>query len=62
MKISREDFPLIATLELKRLGHDVLTAFADGKANQEISDEEVLFRAIELERIVLTLNRLHFKR
>ncbi len=59
---SDENFPQIAAFELKRLGHDVLTAFADGKANQEISDEEVLTRAIELERTVLTLNRLHFKR
>lgn len=59
---SDENFPQIAALELERLGHDVLTALADGKANQEISDEEVLARATELERAVLTLNRLHFKR
>ena len=59
---SDENFPQIAALELEKFGHDIMTAFADGKANQEISDEEVLARAMELERVVLTLNRLHFKR
>lgn len=57
-----ENFPNVTALELEKFGHDILTAFADGKANQEISDEEVLIRATELERTILTLNRLHFKR
>jgi predicted nuclease of predicted toxin-antitoxin system len=59
---SDENFPLRTVKELRNLGHDVLTAFDDEKANQAISDEEVLARAIELERAVLTLNRKDFKR
>jgi len=39
----------------------VLTAFDDGKANQAIADEDVLARAAELERAVLTLNRRDFR-
>jgi predicted nuclease of predicted toxin-antitoxin system len=57
-----ENFPLRVVEELRRLGHDVLTAFDDGKANQAITDLELLERATELERAVLTLNRLDFKR
>jgi len=33
-----ENFPLRVVEELRRLGHDVLTAFEDGKANQSITD------------------------
>lgn len=57
-----ENFPLFAVAELRNLGHDVLTAFEDGTANQKISDEEVLRRAAELGRVVLTLNRRDFKK
>jgi len=57
-----ENFPLRTVEELRKLGHDVLTAFEDEKANQEISDLDVLARAIELERAVLTLDRQDFKR
>ena len=57
-----ENFPLRVTEELRRLGHDVLTAFEDGKANQAITDAELLTRAIELKRVLLTLNRQDFKR
>ena len=57
-----ENFPLFVVEELRNLGHDVLTAFEDERANQEIPDEEVLQRAIELERVVLTLNRKDFKK
>ena len=57
-----ENFPLRVVEELRRLGHDVITAFEDGKANQSITDQELLARAIELDRAVLTLNRLDFKR
>lgn len=57
-----ENFPLRVVEELRRLGHDVLTAFEDGKANQSITDQDLLARAIELDRAVLTLNRLDFKR
>lgn len=57
-----ENFPLRVVEELRRLGHDVLTALEDGKANQSITDEDLLARATALERALLTLNRLHFKR
>ena len=57
-----ENFPLRVVEELRRLGHDVLTAFEDGKANQSITDTQLLERATELGRAVLTLNRLDFKR
>src|SRR5882724_1145205 len=57
-----ENFPLRVVEELRNLGHDVLTAFEDGRANLAISDEDLLDRAIQLERVVLTLNRIDFKR
>jgi predicted nuclease of predicted toxin-antitoxin system len=57
-----ENFPLRTVEELRKLGHDVLTAFEDDRANQAIADEEVLSRATELNRVILTLNRLDFKR
>ena len=57
-----ENFPLRVVEELRRLGQDVLTAFEDGKANQSVTDQELLARATELGRAVLTLNRLDFKR
>ena len=63
MKIyADENFPFRTVVELRRLGHDVLTTLEDDKANQAISDEDVLARATELERTVLTLNRKDFKR
>jgi hypothetical protein len=57
-----ENFPLRVVSELRRLGHDVITAFEDGKANQSITDRDLLARATELDRAILTLNRLDFKR
>ena len=57
-----ENFPLRVVEELRALGHDVLTAFEDGKANLAISDQDVLKRATELQRAVLTINRVDFKR
>ncbi len=57
-----ENFPLFVVAELRNLGHDVLTAFEDGKANQKIPDEEILQRATELGRAVLTINRKDFKK
>ena len=52
-----ENFPLRVVEELRRLGHDVLTALDDGKANQAISDIDLLRRATEVDRVLLTLNR-----
>lgn len=57
-----ENFPLRVVEELRRLGHDVVTAFEDGRANQSIPDRALLIRATEIGRALITLNRLHFKR
>lgn len=59
-----ENFPLRVRVveELRRLGHDVLTALEDGKANQSITDTALLARATEINRALITLNRLDFKR
>ncbi len=59
---SNENFPLPVVKELRQLGHDVLTIQETGKAEQALSDEDVLFFAIEKERAILTLNRKHFIR
>jgi Domain of unknown function (DUF5615) len=56
-----ENFPLAVVIELRRLGHNVLTAFEDGRANKSIVDEKVLARSIKLERAVLTINRIDFR-
>lgn len=55
-----ENFPAPVTRALRELGHDVLTAFEDGKANQKIGDKAVLSSATELQRAVITLNRRDF--
>lgn len=57
-----ENFPLFVVAELRNLGHDVLTAFEDGRANQKIPDDEILQRAAELGRAVLTINRKDFRK
>jgi hypothetical protein len=57
-----ENFPLRVVEELRRLGHDVLTALEDGKANQSVTDGQLLERATQLDRAVVTLNRQDFKR
>jgi len=57
-----EDFPLPVVVELRILGHDVMTALEAGQANQRIPDQDVLIFAIALRRAVLTRNRKHFIR
>ena len=57
-----ENFPLRVIEELRRLGHDVLTAFEDGRANRSFIDFDILARATELGRTIVTLNRVDFKR
>ena len=57
-----ENFPFDVVAELRNLKHDCLTTFEDGRANQKISDEKVLERATELERAILTINRIDFKK
>src|SRR5437879_5690196 len=55
-----EDFPFPAVEELRRLGHDVLTAQAD--AHAAASDPDILARAHSLGRAILTYNRRHYER
>lgn len=57
---SNENFPLPVVLELRRLGHDVLTTAESGHAGQRMTDPEVLAFAISTARAVLTYNRRHF--
>jgi predicted nuclease of predicted toxin-antitoxin system len=55
-----ENFPFPVVEELRRLGFAVLTMYEDGKANQSLSDEEVLSLAKDRKRAILTANRRHF--
>src|SRR5262245_30295870 len=55
-----EDFALPVVLELRQLGHDVLTVQEDGQAGA--GDPAVLARADTMQRAVLTYNRRHFER
>lgn len=57
---ANENFPFPVVEELRRLGHDVLTVAETGRANQRMSDTEVLEFAIAESRAVLTHNRKHF--
>jgi hypothetical protein len=59
---SDENFPLPVVKELRRLGHNVLTIFEDGKANQRYPDASVLQDATVYGRAVITLNLKHFRR
>ncbi len=59
---SNENFDNRAVRELRRLGHDVLTSLESGRANQRITDEDVLNFAMQESRAVLTCNRRHFVR
>jgi hypothetical protein len=59
---SNENFPLLAVMELRRLGHDVVTIQETGRAGQGMSDEEVLAAAAADHRVLVTLNRRHFIR
>lgn len=52
-----EDFDFKVVVELRRLGHDLLTVQDAGRGNQRISDDEVLAFAISQVRVVLTFNR-----
>jgi hypothetical protein len=52
-----ENVPRPLVDALQAIGHDVLTALADGRANQRIPDPDVLRRATALGRAVLTNNR-----
>jgi hypothetical protein len=55
-----ENFPLPAIEELRRLGHEILTAKDAGMKDLSIPDEGVLLFAKENQLAVLTLNRVDF--
>jgi hypothetical protein len=57
-----ENFAYPVVTELRRLGHDVLTAQEAGQGNQAIPDDAVLAFAVTQRRAVLTFNRRHFVR
>jgi hypothetical protein len=59
---SNENFPKRVVDELGRLGHDVLTSYESGRANQKITDDQVLAFATQEGRAVITLNRHDFIR
>jgi hypothetical protein len=59
---SDEDFFFPVVEELRKLGHDVLTALEAGQANQGIPDPGVLAFAIRQGRAVLTHNRWDYVR
>jgi hypothetical protein len=55
-----EDFAYPVVELLRSLGHDVITAQEDGRASD--SDPDILVRAQQLGRSVLTYNRRDFER
>jgi len=57
-----EHFPAQVVTALRRLRHGVRTVQEDGQAGLKWPDAEVLRRAMELGRAVLTLNRRDFIR
>jgi predicted nuclease of predicted toxin-antitoxin system len=57
---SNENFPILTVVNLRELGHEVVTALEAGNANQRIADESVLAYASSENRAVLTINRKHF--
>jgi predicted nuclease of predicted toxin-antitoxin system len=57
-----ENVPPELSDRLRALGHDVLTALADGRANQRVPDPDVLARASALGRAVVTGNRHDYHR
>lgn len=59
---SNENFPIDIVNKLRYLGHDVLTSYQAGQANQGIPDDDVLKFAHQQERVVITLNREDFIR
>ena len=55
-----EDFDYDVVIELRGLGHDVITVQEAGNAGG--SDADVLAYAMKMSRAVLTFNRRHFRR
>ena len=59
---TNENFPRDVVVELRGLGHDVLTSQEAGNADRGVPDLDVLLFAAGHQRIVLTLNRRDFFR
>lgn len=59
---SNENFPFPVVVELRRLGHDVVTLSDQEKAGEAHPDAAVLAWAASMGRAVLTLNRRDFIR
>lgn len=57
---SNENFPLVMVNLLRAEGHDVLTSYEAGQANQGIPDDQVLQYAKATNRILITENRQDF--
>ena len=57
---ANENLSAVIVNELRRLGHDVLTSYEAGNANQRIPDEQVLVTATADDRCVITFNRNDF--
>jgi uncharacterized protein with PIN domain len=59
---SNENIAQDVVVELRSLGHDVLTSSEAGNANQAVPDDQVLRFATAEGRILLSHNRRHFLR
>ena len=59
---SNENIAMQVVMELRLLGHDVLTSLEAGNANSAVPDAAVLSFAIAENRILLSNNRRHFLR
>jgi hypothetical protein len=59
---ANENFPFPVVEKLRRPGHDALTSREAGNAGRSVPDDEVLAFAVAEQRILLTLNRVHFIR
>ena len=55
---SNENVPMQVVLELRRLGHDVLTTLDAGKANSAVPDPEVLAFAVAEGRVFHNIEEL----
>lgn len=57
---SNENFPIDMVIALRQLGHEALTSYDAGQANQGISDDRVLLFAKQHGLATITLNREDF--
>jgi hypothetical protein len=57
-----ENVPSELSGALRALGHDVLTVQADGRSSRSVADPDLLSRAIELGRAVVTNDRRDYHR